>query len=81
VGVGGEPGAGIPIRSAEEGTPVEVSEGLAELINAYLPRAPVDDNGLKVDPIHVTMDGPGQVTLSEPRIVPEAGEYRRGRAS
>jgi len=74
LGVGGEPDVGIPIVSTREGTPVEVSEHLAAFINAYLPRAPLDDNGLRVVPLHVAIDGPGRVTLSSPRIVLGAGE-------
>ena len=45
LGVGGEPGPGLPVTVAAAGAPVVITEGLADLINAWLPRAPINDNG------------------------------------
>ncbi|MCG3148205.1 MAG: hypothetical protein PCFJNLEI_01648 [Verrucomicrobiae bacterium] len=66
LGVGG--GVVPELSVAAAGEPVSITDGLAELINAWLPRAPVNDNGLVVVPLHIRTDGEVAVTLSEPRI-------------
>jgi len=67
IGVGNEPGEVVKLN-VSAGVDTIVTDGLVELFQQYLGKAPVDENGMCTIPVYASTECPARVTLSAPRI-------------